>query len=150
MACGHTQRLMILVTVLFLAGCAALGDQAVTKIPQPTIIKTVEITETPRATLNPNEEASKGIETGDEIVDAIENYHKDKGQYPKSLDDLIPEYLEKIPVTVTGEEYKYGVFEVEGFGPYSLHFSIAGDGWMGGCVYSTKYSAWECGPRNTP
>jgi hypothetical protein len=39
------------------------------------------------------------VHRGQPIIDALEAYLKDKGQYPDSLHDLVPEYLEGIPTT---------------------------------------------------
>jgi len=51
------------------------------------------------------------------VIQSIEQFKKDSGQYPKSLQDLIPEYLKEIPSTnlgnfpecwyLTGEEARY-------------------------------------------
>jgi hypothetical protein len=51
------------------------------------------------------------------VIQSIEQFKKDSGQYPKSLQDLIPKYLKEIPSTnlgnfpecwyLTGEEARY-------------------------------------------
>lgn len=33
------------------------------------------------------------------LIDAIEKYRDEKGQYPEKLDNLVPDYLEEIPFT---------------------------------------------------
>jgi hypothetical protein len=34
---------------------------------------------------------------GDQIVQALKEFHADRGHYPRSLADLSPKYLQKIP-----------------------------------------------------
>lgn len=43
-----------------------------------------------------------------ELVEAIERYHTENGNYPKSLQELIPRYINKVPrakFTMPGEFY---------------------------------------------
>ena len=39
------------------------------------------------------------VHRGQPIIDALDAYLKDKGQYPDSLHDLVPDYLKEIPTT---------------------------------------------------
>ncbi|MDH5716292.1 MAG: hypothetical protein OEZ22_01490 [Spirochaetia bacterium] len=48
------------------------------------------------------------IVTGYEIISAVKRYHKEKGEFPRSLDELMPEYISKIKNPQAGEkEWKY-------------------------------------------
>jgi len=55
--------------------------------------------------------AWRGVaERGEGVIEAIEAYHSDTGQYPDGLRKLVPDYLPAIPVTgVAGApEFRYG------------------------------------------
>ena len=45
-----------------------------------------------------------GINHLQPLTDAMEKYKNDNGRYPKSFRDLIPKYLEKIPIISSGGE----------------------------------------------
>ena len=51
---------------------------------------------------------AKTIDLGNELSSAIEKYKSHFAQYPDSLDELTPNYVEKIPVTfVEGNKFSY-------------------------------------------
>ena len=45
------------------------------------------------------ENLSKLAMNGEPIVDALEKYKNDHGEYPEKLSQLIPEYIQSIPAT---------------------------------------------------
>ena len=59
--------------------------------------------------LAPTPGVRPGIQIGDRLVQAIAQYRNDKGEYPDSLDRLIPGYLEEIPYTgmIAYPEFSY-------------------------------------------
>jgi hypothetical protein len=66
-------------------------------------------------------EESKRI--GDTIIVQIERYSADHGMYPNSLDDLVPEYLERITPPVAGlKRWEYTRLTSEGAPEYELAF----------------------------
>jgi hypothetical protein len=64
------------------------------------------------------------VHRGQPIIDALDAYLKDKGQYPDSLTDLVPEYLKKIPTTgLAGyPEYQFRILSPET--PYELFVQL--------------------------
>lgn len=51
---------------------------------------------------------SVDIKNGEKAVDAIEKYYEVNKKYPLSLNDLIPEYMEEVPVSKTSwSKFKY-------------------------------------------
>jgi hypothetical protein len=105
----------------------------------PTIVPIPEDEQSDRA----NEER-EGMETGNEIIAAIEIYYQTIGSYPKALEDLVPCLIQAIPSTKTGQSYTYLVkTEDNPFWPYILSFK--GDSGTWGCAYHAKYQSWECG-----
>jgi hypothetical protein len=103
----------------------------------------------PSATINVLElkEVNEGIETGNLIIQALEKYFMDKGVYPQSLNELIPEYLPSMPCTLSGNKFGYHQnntaedIKIHG-GPFNLWF-VRGYGRRGFCAYSSKFG-WEC------
>ncbi|MBT6321900.1 MAG: hypothetical protein HOJ31_06910 [Anaerolineae bacterium] len=53
------------------------------------------------------QEIDEGKKQGDNIVNAIEKYYENEGDYPESLADLLPNYLDEIPVTITQKAFSY-------------------------------------------
>jgi hypothetical protein len=49
------------------------------------------------------ENAAQSRERGQVIVDAIHRYHKDRGEYPASLDDLVPSQLQVVEQPTVGD-----------------------------------------------
>ena len=102
---------------------------------------------TPNATFAPtfawwDEESEKSKEIGNKIVVAIENYYQDFGNYPKSLEDLIPRYLDEIPQTTTGHGFAYQLYENN---YYVLKFPFTRRNIA--CGYSNgpdTIGGWEC------
>ena len=49
------------------------------------------------------------------IVKAIYQFHRDKGEYPKSLDSLDPAYFPKSVINSIGSGWEYSLFGTNGF-----------------------------------
>jgi hypothetical protein len=52
-----------------------------------------------RAVTNDSYQRKIAEETASRVIAAIEKFHTDKGEYPKTLDDLVPQYLTYVPQT---------------------------------------------------
>ena len=75
---------------------------------------------------------------GDLIVAAIEKYHADNGQYPKALADLVPKYIQDIPLPTWGvKSWTYELTE-EYFDLRVDKSPETGDGY--------HHFLWYCGP----
>jgi hypothetical protein len=121
----------------------------------PTITKTLTITktETPyiiyRLSETPSPldkkrryEAYIGDMQMQMIAVAIEEYHKDHGDYPESLKDLVPDYMDKVPHTITGQEIRYRKSDY--YYPYNLFFDLAYWDNKNGCAYHGGSGEFEC------
>jgi hypothetical protein len=73
------------------------------------------------------------------VVEVVEKYYAAFGYYPKSIDDLIPEYLDKKPFTNEGFEILY--FQHKLF-IYVVKFYPAKNNY---CSYTKNDGTWECG-----
>ena len=58
------------------------------------------------------------------LVEAVERYHNDRGEYPETLENLVPEYLHGIPETNMGN---YKVYRYERVAGQRAH---AGNPWL--------------------
>ena len=122
-----------------------------------SIQSTITATSTPTAAgtvtasvvtpLSPLEEEIKtGMERGDRIIQAIEAYHSAKGEYPPTLDLLLPTYLSNIPMTSTGQAYFYRLFD--GSSPladeaYWVSFRAINQDHVA-CTYFRRLDTWDC------
>jgi hypothetical protein len=84
--------------------------------------------------------AEEGYELSQTIIDALEQYKADQGEYPATLDELIPDYLAAIP---TGQYVDEWVYTPTDDGKYTLMFSYVGP-CMNTCTYSPD-GGWDCG-----
>jgi len=87
------------------------------------------------------EEQESGKQQGDEIVKAIEKYHKETSQYPNDLDELIPIYLSELPFTITGQQFGFRLVEPQ---IYYLSFLLGRREGRFACTYMGDLKAWEC------
>jgi hypothetical protein len=87
------------------------------------------------------------IETNQErantIVRAIYKYEASKTTFPAKLNDLVPEFMESIPLTTSGADFFYSTDSVNGFN-LSFDFRL-GEREGFGCGYTDKTQSWECG-----
>ena len=83
------------------------------------------------------------------ITNAIESYHKDHGKPPKSLDDLIPNYIDKVPGTgmIAYPDYHYIEMESRSslkwwkLADIECGDSVELEPWKTGAWYPTDYGA---------
>ena len=47
-----------------------------------------------------------------DLIKAINTYHQQRGQLPEQLDVLVPDYLNKLPVTIENQEFAYNTMDV--------------------------------------
>jgi len=88
-----------------------------------------------------DEEIRLNKERGNQIIQAIDAYTQEHGQFPARLDDLVPVYIPEIPKTVGGEDFVYHVWYSE---YYEVGFVLVSNR-NRGCGYSSRYKDWECG-----
>lgn len=125
----------------------------------PTLTKTLTFTktETPEIIYRLSEtpspldkkrryEANIGDKQMQMIAVAIEEYYSDQGDYPESWKDLVPDYMNKLPSTITGQEITYRKSDY--YYPYNLFFDLAYWDNKNGCAYHGGSGEFECGPYN--
>jgi len=76
------------------------------------------------------------------VVEAVEKYYADHGDYPDLITDLIPGYIAQLPYTFDGHEIWYEPSETQiyrvGFEPSDKQY----------CVYLREDDYLECGFNN--
>lgn len=78
---------------------------------------------------------------GTQIVEAIEAFHHAKGVYPIGLYELSPEYLDEIPLPITGE--RFWRYETDRAGSaFSLSFAFNSHLYPV-CMYSSEKLQWR-------
>lgn len=102
----------------------------------------------PTSTIQPSvdTEIADGIERGNRIVEAIEAYIIAKGFYPAALDDLVPDYLPELPLTITNQPFFYRVFErttIMSPELYWVSFRVASQNNVT-CTYYRRLEYWDC------
>ena len=136
---------IVLILLVFEVGCGA--DFSIKNLSPVSIS-----TSTPNSGYNKdltNEERLSGKETGETIISAVEKFHKNTGDYPNKLSDLVPLYIEEIPLTKTGQEFQYVSYQPDFVdGPYLLYFYTIEKTWV--CAYHPRYEEWECGGYGPP
>jgi hypothetical protein len=83
--------------------------------------------------------AEEGYQLGATIIEALEAYHADLGEYPESLDALVPDYLDAVPSGTQIQEFRYMRTDAS----YLLSFSYTGPG-MNNCDYTPEAGEWDC------
>lgn len=86
------------------------------------------------------------LQTGEQLVLAVERFKTDKGTLPKEISDLVPDYLSSAPKTKNGKEFRYflskGASETESY-------SVMYPGFFGSMCYpdeNTDEKKWgQCG-----
>jgi hypothetical protein len=75
------------------------------------------------------------------VSDALSRYHTKKGEYPSSLGDLVPEYVEKVPETPWGHPFLYRPYVTKPIeeitskrGPVRQRFNTKFDGYDLACL----------------
>lgn len=96
--------------------------------------------------LSVDTEIADGIERGNRIVEAIEAYITAKGFYPATLDDIVPNYLPELPLTITNQPFFYRVFErttVMSPELYWVSFRVVSQSNVT-CTYYRRLQTWDC------
>lgn len=136
----------------------AMQTQTSTLLPSPTARLSPTATPTPKRVfgttpaptsttqLSADMEIEDGIERGNRIVQAIEAYISAKGFYPAALDDLVPDYLPELPLTITDQPFFYRVFErttVMSPELYWVSFRVVSQSNVA-CTYYRRLQYWDC------
>ena len=74
------------------------------------------------------------VAIGNEIVEALESYHVENGQYPESMERLVPKYLNKLKQPLWGEDG----WNYELHGPNSFVIKVGYKDW-GKSYYPVMY-----------
>lgn len=86
--------------------------------------------------------AKLGFETYKPLILALNKFKNENQEYPNSLNELVPQYINVIPESPTPN--RSSEIEYEKFGKeYELKFSYGGPG-MNFCRYGSSESAWNC------
>lgn len=88
-----------------------------------------------------------GINKGEPILLAIEQYRQEKGIYPNALNSLIPEYFKSIPQPAW--RYKYSYETCSSNSQYVLWFRRSNDADTY-CGYASSISEWICSDSIPP
>jgi uncharacterized membrane protein (Fun14 family) len=89
---------------------------------------------------------SETIKSGGIIISAIERYRQDNQQFPISLEDLIPKYLQQLPHTKYQLFFKEESFRLipDSFSIQNFpHLRFTKDGFLL-CEYSFDKKSWYC------
>ncbi len=87
------------------------------------------------------DEIRDGQQKAEIVIRAVEQYKLDYGKYPNRLEDIVPYYLEQVPITVTGYLIDY---YVDG-DYYFVHFQLSKRGNLeAGCAYIRRLELWDC------
>ena len=84
------------------------------------------------------EKSEKGYAACNPIIAALEKHHMEKGAYPESLAELVPDYLANVPAEVNNEPIYYS----KAGESYTLQFHYIGPG-TNTCTY-TPEDKWHC------
>ncbi len=84
----------------------------------------------------------KLISNGNKIVSAIEKYFHENGDYPSSLEILVPDYIDKIPKTGYTRTYLFSLKIEESIYDYSATF-VKDDPKFSGFSISVRYGMFD-------
>lgn len=159
--------------LLVLSGCISTGSVYPTAIPSVTPKQSVVVsinkkTDTPNDPVIPtetlssstvaktefaptidwwNEESTKSIAIGNKIIEAIDRYYLENGVYPNTLSDLVPDYLNEIPKTITGHGFAFVLHSPDYFTLKFPYTRRSNDVVSYACGYSDgpdHIGEWEC------
>ena len=83
--------------------------------------------------------AEMGYKLSEPVIAALEQYKADHGTYPKTLEELVPDYLSTVPVSTDGVDFSYSSTGES----CSLSFHYTGPG-MNSCTYKPETKDWRC------
>lgn len=99
---------MSMQVLVFIGVCWAIS--LLTRNPRkaiaPAVITLILLLWTVRINIQFAEGMKRMVPEGDTIVRALEDYHRQYGDYPKALDQLVPRFLDEVP----REPFRYGYF----------------------------------------
>lgn len=75
------------------------------------------------------------------VIQTIENFRKDQKIYPQTLNELLPKYLEKIPLTVGNRKFEYIRVSDERYNV--LINAKNGGSYSGRCSYQEVDERWK-------
>lgn len=84
------------------------------------------------------DKAERGYAVCNQIINALEQFRVETGDYPESLTELVPKYLAAIPTEVNNQPISYTKTEES----FSLSFYYIGPG-MNACTF-TPEEQWQC------
>lgn len=84
------------------------------------------------------EKAERGYALSEPVLAALEQYKADKGTYPESLAELVPEYISAVPKKDDVLDFSYRLTD-DGFA-FSFHYIGPG---MNTCTYKPGRE-WKC------
>ena len=76
------------------------------------------------------------------IIDAINQYAQDYAAFPEGLPELIPVYIQEVPLTEDDMSFEYFTSEFDGF---VLCFGLSRP-FPEGCCYLQEHQIWDCSP----
>ena len=85
------------------------------------------------------EKAEKGYAVSQPVIAALESFKADRGSYPQSLTELVPDYLTIVPTKTDELDFSY----TSTGGSYRFSFHYIGPG-MNTCTYASDAQGWEC------
>jgi hypothetical protein len=123
---------------------------AATALPRPTAnpSRTLLATLPGPTQLATDAEIADGIFRAARIIEALEAYSRDYGEYPTVLEALVPGYVPEIPMTMTGQPFVVRVFaagDVLVDEVYWLSFRVSQPE-SSRCTYLKRLQYWDCGP----
>lgn len=87
--------------------------------------------------------AKKGYENAKPIIESLEKCRQEKGDYPRTLSELTPQYLEKIPLDESNQNYKYQYKGDKKSYILSFNYDAPGLG-ICECNYYPEKKEWFC------
>jgi hypothetical protein len=80
---------------------------------------------------------------GNRLVLALESFHERTGHYPGTLDELVPNEIDRVPTQPDGNPFWYAVGNVD----YTIEYKLPSRGLLATiCSYSSRegHSWWQC------
>src|SRR5882757_2310207 len=91
--------------------------------------------------------ARQGFSTAEPIINALENYKNEQGNYPQRLGELVPRYLEKDPQKDENSQIRFIYYRVEENNSYNLRMSYPAFFGSDDCSYTPAGKKWTCGGK---
>ena len=95
---------------------------------------------------NSDNDRLETIDIGNEIIGALESYYVDNGRYPKSLEQLVPKYLNEIKRPKWGEDGWVYEFADPNYFKITVGYKEWGESYYPVMYYSSfqKKAGWIC------